>query len=203
LSFSIEHKDEIQEDVIDLAISEEQVQVLLEEVPPDEEAPLPDGEHEDIPLPFFPLQPLPLQPLPRQPPPQMYHPFFALQPPPAQENLKRDAHWKVAKDLCSNYDHIICPTFQTLQMVERATRRILSVTVREMMHWGHFDYRQRLKQTALKMGVQVHVRVMRTPARRVVRVVVCTTIWEGIPSSHALIAVITAHVIHMEHATSW
>jgi putative transposase len=72
------------------------------------------------------------------------------------DNLKKDAHWKVAKDLCSRYDHILIPTFETSQMVKRITRRINSETVRKMMHWSHYEFRQKLKHTALKLGVQVH-----------------------------------------------
>jgi putative transposase len=72
------------------------------------------------------------------------------------DHLKKDAHWKVAKDLCTRYDHILIPTFETSQMVKRITRRINSETVRKMMHWSHYEFRQKLKHTALKMGVQVH-----------------------------------------------
>ena len=68
------------------------------------------------------------------------------------DHLKKDAHWKVAKDLCARYDHIMVPTLETSQMVERVNRRINSDTVRKMLHWSHYEFRQKLKHTAVSRG---------------------------------------------------
>ena len=72
------------------------------------------------------------------------------------EDLRRDAHYKVAGDLCSAYDHLLAPTFETSQMVQRLGRRINTDTVRKMLHRSHYEFRQRLKHVALKRGTVVH-----------------------------------------------
>ena len=73
------------------------------------------------------------------------------------DGMRRDAHWRVAKDLCARYDHVLIPSFNTSQMVRRGARRIDSDTARRMMHWAHFQFRERLQHVALKTGVAVHV----------------------------------------------
>jgi IS605 OrfB family transposase len=69
---------------------------------------------------------------------------------------RRDTHWKVARDLCSRYDHVLLPSFRTSEMVKREGRRINRDTVRQMQYWAHFQFKERLRHTALKTGVAVH-----------------------------------------------
>ena len=59
-------------------------------------------------------------------------------------NLVDDVHRKACAWLCSTYDTIILPQFNSSEMVKRATRRIRSKTVRSMLHWSHYRFRQRL-----------------------------------------------------------
>ena len=59
-------------------------------------------------------------------------------------NLVDDVHRKACAWLCKSYDHIILPQFNSSEMVKRATRRIRSKTVRSMLHWSHYRFRQRL-----------------------------------------------------------
>jgi putative transposase len=71
------------------------------------------------------------------------------------KHLKQDAHRCIAKDLCSSYSHILIPRFEVSNMVLRGRRKIRSQTVRSMLHWSHFHFRQQLKQKAELMGYQV------------------------------------------------
>lgn len=59
-------------------------------------------------------------------------------------NLVDDCHKKMIKFLCSNYDVILLPSFETQQMVARARRKIRSKTARAMMTWSHYLFKQRL-----------------------------------------------------------
>lgn len=60
------------------------------------------------------------------------------------QNLVRDCHHKVAKYLCENFTIVLLPLFETRHMVSRIKRRIGSKTVRAMLTWSHFQFRQRL-----------------------------------------------------------
>lgn len=55
-------------------------------------------------------------------------------------------HHKCAKWLCSNYDVIILPVFETQRMTSRKgkRRRLNSKTCRQMYTWSHYTFRQRL-----------------------------------------------------------
>jgi putative transposase len=60
------------------------------------------------------------------------------------KNLVRDFHHKFAKYLCQNYSYILLSEFQTKQMSKRENRRIRKKSVRAMLTWSHFRFRQRL-----------------------------------------------------------
>nr|UDO47100.1 transposase [Pandoravirus massiliensis] len=67
-------------------------------------------------------------------------------------DLKSDAHWKVAKALCERYDHVIIPRLPVSVMAQRLARS----TTRQIMHWSHYEFRQRLHHKAAQLGVRVH-----------------------------------------------
>jgi putative transposase len=73
-------------------------------------------------------------------------------------NLIDECHRKVAKWLTSEYRLIFLPTFETSQMVAKTgnkKRKINSKTVRQMLRWSHFRFKQTLKFQALKRGATV------------------------------------------------
>jgi IS605 OrfB family transposase len=76
------------------------------------------------------------------------------------ENLKTDAHWKLAAELCQSYEHVMIPVFKVAQMVKRSggghRRKLSKRTVREMHLWSHYEFRQRLKHKAEELGTHVH-----------------------------------------------
>ena len=69
--------------------------------------------------------------------------------------LKQGAHKQIAKDLFTNYSHILIARFRVSEMIVRGGRKINSPTVRRMLQWSHYDFRQQLKHKAELMGVKV------------------------------------------------
>ena len=73
-------------------------------------------------------------------------------------NLIDEVHKKVAKWLTTEYRLIFLPTFETSQMVAKSgekKRRIRTKTVRQMLIWSHYRFKQTLKFQALKRGATV------------------------------------------------
>ena len=75
------------------------------------------------------------------------------------EQVRGTVHHQCARELTERYDHILIPSFSTSQMVQKggAGRRINKVTVRQMLGWAHYRFRQRLLQQAEPRGATVHV----------------------------------------------
>lgn len=67
-------------------------------------------------------------------------------------NYIDELHHKAARFLCDNFDVILLPTFETSQMVTKAKRRIRSKSVRQMMSFAHYRFKQFLKHKAFECG---------------------------------------------------
>jgi putative transposase len=73
-------------------------------------------------------------------------------------NLVDDVHKKACKWLCERYSTILIPAFNASEMTKRDGRRIHTKTVRNMLAWSHYRFRQRLLFKATEYpGVQVKV----------------------------------------------
>jgi len=77
------------------------------------------------------------------------------------DNLLKEAHCKLAKFLCDHYDIVIISKFEVSNMVKKRNmrnqrRNIGRKTVREMLQWCHYKFRQRLLNKAEVCGVTVH-----------------------------------------------
>ncbi len=73
-------------------------------------------------------------------------------------NLVDEVHKKAAKWLTSEYRLIFIPTFESSQMVAKSgkkSRKINSKTVRQLLRWSHYRFKQTLKFHALKRGAEV------------------------------------------------
>ena len=62
--------------------------------------------------------------------------------------LIKDAHCRVARWLCDHFHTIVIPDFQVQQMVKRKKRRLRKKTVRSLLTWNHYKFRERLVCTA-------------------------------------------------------
>ncbi|NEP81069.1 MAG: transposase [Okeania sp. SIO3B3] len=73
-------------------------------------------------------------------------------------NLIDEVHKKVAKWLTTEYRVIFIPTFESSQMVAKSgkkKRKLNSKTVRQMLNWAHYRFKQTLKFHGLKRGATV------------------------------------------------
>ncbi|MEO1441993.1 MAG: transposase, partial [Chloroflexota bacterium] len=70
-------------------------------------------------------------------------------------DLRDELHAKCVRFLVDTFDIILIPTFETSQMVEKAKRKIRSKTVRSMLTWSHYHFKERLKQVAFEYGKTV------------------------------------------------
>lgn len=76
------------------------------------------------------------------------------------KNKINDLHWKTATWLCSSFNTILLPSFETSNMVKRPqekARTIRKRTVRSMLSLKHYEFKQRLLYISLKMGVEVKI----------------------------------------------
>lgn len=71
-------------------------------------------------------------------------------------DLIDELHWKVARFLVDNFDIILLPTFETKQMTGRAGRKLRKKSVRSMLTFAHYRFKQRLKQKAFESGKVVY-----------------------------------------------
>ena len=71
------------------------------------------------------------------------------------QNLVTELHHKVAHFLVTNFDVILLPTFQTSNMVKRASRKIRKKSVRMMLTLSHYKFKVFLKQKAKEYRKQV------------------------------------------------
>lgn len=71
-------------------------------------------------------------------------------------DLIDELHWKVARFLVDNFDLILLPRFETGQMVHKAGRKLRKKSVRSMLTFAHYRFKQRLKQKAFEAGKTVY-----------------------------------------------
>lgn len=71
------------------------------------------------------------------------------------KNLVDELHHKSALFLVSNYDVILLPAFETRQMSLKSQRKIKSKTVRSLLSFAHYRFKQFLKHKAFEHGKRV------------------------------------------------
>ncbi len=71
------------------------------------------------------------------------------------QNLISELHHKTARFLVDNFDVILLPTFETAQMSKRGSRKIRSKTVRNMLTFAHYRFKEFLKHKAQETGKTV------------------------------------------------
>jgi putative transposase len=67
-------------------------------------------------------------------------------------DLRDELHAKTIRFLVDHFDIILIPAFETSQMVTRERRKLRSKTVRSMLTWAHFKFKERLKVVASQYG---------------------------------------------------
>ena len=77
-------------------------------------------------------------------------------------DLVDELHKRVALDLCSRFDTVLIPSFDTSEMAKHdqesgGRRKLLPKTVRALLGWAHYRFRARLRHKALMLGKEVIV----------------------------------------------
>jgi putative transposase len=70
------------------------------------------------------------------------------------QNIQRDIHYKIAKDLCTAYSNIVLPVFDSKSMAQ--SKQLRTKTVRSMSALAHGKFRTRLVESASMYGATVH-----------------------------------------------
>ncbi|EGJ30865.1 MULTISPECIES: IS200/IS605 family element transposase accessory protein TnpB [Moorena] len=68
------------------------------------------------------------------------------------QNLINELHHKAARFLVNNFDVILLPTFETSEMAKKGSRKIRSKTVRNLLSFAHYRFKEFLKHKALETG---------------------------------------------------
>ena len=71
------------------------------------------------------------------------------------KHLIQELHHKTAKFLTDNFDIILLPTFETQQMSKKKKNRINKKSVRMMLFFSHYKFKQFLKWKCLQTGKKV------------------------------------------------
>jgi putative transposase len=73
-------------------------------------------------------------------------------------NLVDEVHKKAVAFLVTQFQHIIIPPFEVGNMIKRVDRKIRKPTVRKMVCWSHYRFRQRLLFKSNLRGVSIYVK---------------------------------------------
>ena len=73
------------------------------------------------------------------------------------KSLTTDLHRHFALWLCINYDLVCLPKFDVSKMVMRAGRKLRNNSVRKMLCWSHFRFRQYLLHKAREHGTVIYL----------------------------------------------
>jgi putative transposase len=72
-------------------------------------------------------------------------------------NLVDDYHKKVVHFLVTHYDVVLLPALETSRLIMRKARKLASKSVRAMVTWSHYRFRQRLLWKCRTIGCKVVV----------------------------------------------
>jgi putative transposase len=68
-------------------------------------------------------------------------------------NLLKDAHWKLARMVCSSYSYVILPIFKVAKIAhEMKVNRIPKFVRKNILAFGHFRFREIMKAAAAKFN---------------------------------------------------
>ncbi|NEO14808.1 MAG: IS200/IS605 family element transposase accessory protein TnpB [Moorea sp. SIO3F7] len=68
------------------------------------------------------------------------------------QNLVNELHHKAARFLVDHFDVILLPSFETAQMSKKKQRKLRSKTVRNMLSFAHYRFKEFLKHKAQETG---------------------------------------------------
>ena len=72
-------------------------------------------------------------------------------------NLVDDVHKKVVHLLASTYDRILLPSFNVKEMINKKTRNIWKRSVRQLLSWKHYTFKQRMIFKCEQLGCTLDI----------------------------------------------
>ena len=72
------------------------------------------------------------------------------------DNLRNDAHIKIATFIAKKYDHFLISKYQVSKMVEKENRNLNKRGTKDMLLMAHYSFRQILKKRAQLFGCVIH-----------------------------------------------
>jgi len=69
----------------------------------------------------------------------------------------KELHYKAANYLCGHYSEILLPSFETSQMVLKASRIIYRKAVRSMLNLSFYKFKTRLEQKCIETGTRLRI----------------------------------------------
>jgi putative transposase len=73
------------------------------------------------------------------------------------KNIVDDLHWKTIHFLCSNFTHILLPSFGVKGMTRKKSRKINRKTTRNMLSLSHFRFKERLSYMSGICGNKLYI----------------------------------------------
>jgi putative transposase len=62
------------------------------------------------------------------------------------KHIRDEVHWKTINFLTDNFKNILIPEFNVSNIIRKERRKLNKKTVRQLLAWGHYQFRQRLIQ---------------------------------------------------------
>jgi transposase len=67
-------------------------------------------------------------------------------------DIRHHLHYSTIHFLVDNFEAILLPNFQTQKMIQKETRNIHQTTVKDLLSWGHYQFKMRLLSKAMTSG---------------------------------------------------
>lgn len=73
------------------------------------------------------------------------------------KHLIDEVHWKTIQFLLTHFENIVIPIFGVQKMINHKTRKISKQSVRQLLGWRHYTFRQRLISSSKRTSTKIHV----------------------------------------------
>lgn len=72
-------------------------------------------------------------------------------------DIRHHLHYSAIHFLVDNFENILLPNFQTQEMIQKETRNVGKRSVKELLSWGHYEFKMRLLSKAVGRGTRVYL----------------------------------------------
>jgi len=72
-------------------------------------------------------------------------------------DIRHHFHYSTIQFLVDNFENILLPNFQTQKMIQKETRNIGKRSAKELLSWGHYEFKTRLLSKTVGRGTRVYL----------------------------------------------